>query len=164
MRFLPERPNDITKVREISNAETVSCCLVEDHLARTVCSPRRAAHAPATEALLPEKEKRYPNQQTRPRALHGLFVAPVMLEQLHQVIISDSNRTPIIQIVVWFCLATAFLALVTHAGIKLFVFRAVKAESVLLLVSLVSSKTHSARCNTVDCPPRCFASHSQRLC
>ena len=104
------------------------------------------------------------NQQSRPRTLHGLFVAPVMLEQLHQVIISDSNRTPIIQIVVWFCLATAFLALVTHAGIKLFVFRAVKAESVLLLVSLVSSKTHSARCNTVDCPPRCFASHSQRLC
>ncbi|OSS47160.1 hypothetical protein B5807_10022 [Epicoccum nigrum] len=60
-----------------------------------------------------------------------------MSKQPVQVILSDSNRTPIIQIVVWFCLVTSFLALVTHAGIKLFVFRAVKAESGFLLVSLV---------------------------
>ena len=147
----------VTKAREIPNAESLSCCF-EERAARTVCSLRRVAHIPAS---LP---KRYPTQRPWPRTLHGHFVAPVMSKQLHQVIISDSNRTPIIQVVVWFCLVTAFLALVTHAGIKLFVFRAVKAESVLLLVSLVSSKTYWARCNAVDCPPRYFASHSQRLC
>lgn len=60
-----------------------------------------------------------------------------MSTQLDQVILSDSNRTPIVQIIVWFCLVTSFLAFVTHAGIKLYVFRALRAESGFLLASLV---------------------------
>ncbi|KAJ4988311.1 hypothetical protein SVAN01_06246 [Stagonosporopsis vannaccii] len=60
-----------------------------------------------------------------------------MPTQLHQVILSDSNRTPIVQIIVWFCLVTSFLAFITHAGIKIYVFRALRAESAFLLASLV---------------------------
>jgi hypothetical protein len=164
MRFPQKRSNDISKVRETTNAEGFSCCFNEDCAARTVCSLTRAAHISATGALLPKKQKRYPTQQPWPRTLHGHSIVSVMSNHGNQVILSDSNRTPIVQIVVWFCLVTSFLAVVTHAGIKLFVFRAVKAESVLLLVSLVSSKTYWARCNAVDCTPRYFASHSQRLC
>ncbi|KAF2624467.1 hypothetical protein BU25DRAFT_413377 [Macroventuria anomochaeta] len=60
-----------------------------------------------------------------------------MSTQLDQVILSESNRTPIVQVIVWFCLVTSFLAFITHAGIKLYVFRALRAESGFLLVSLV---------------------------
>lgn len=63
-----------------------------------------------------------------------------MSTTLDQVILSDSNRTPIVQIIVWFCLVTSFLAVVTHAGIKLYVFRSLRAESGFLFASLVSTK------------------------
>ncbi|KAH6629134.1 hypothetical protein C7974DRAFT_433825 [Boeremia exigua] len=60
-----------------------------------------------------------------------------MSPHLDQVIVSDSNRTPIVQIIIWFTLVTSFLAFVTHAGIKLYVFRALRAESAFLLASLI---------------------------
>lgn len=63
-----------------------------------------------------------------------------MSTTLDQVILSDSNRTPIVQIIVWFCLATSVLAFVLHAGIKLYVFRSLSTESGFLLTSLVREK------------------------
>lgn len=60
-------------------------------------------------------------------------------KKLNQVIVSDTNRTPIIQILTWLCLVTSLLAFVTHAGIKIYVFRSLKVESWFVLVSLVSS-------------------------
>ncbi|KAF2819496.1 hypothetical protein CC86DRAFT_471952 [Ophiobolus disseminans] len=54
-----------------------------------------------------------------------------------QVILSDSNRTPIVQILTWFTLVTSILAFVTHAGIKFYVFRTLTIESWLVLLSLV---------------------------
>lgn len=69
MRFLLKRSNDIIKVREIPNAESLSCCF-EDRAARTVCSPRRAAPIPATEASLPKNKR-----DIRLNNLgHGLFM------------------------------------------------------------------------------------------
>lgn len=61
-----------------------------------------------------------------------------MATHLDQVILSDSNRTPVVQILIWLCLVTSCLAFITHAGIKLYVFRALRAESGFLLASLVS--------------------------
>ncbi|KAF1925890.1 uncharacterized protein M421DRAFT_7403 [Didymella exigua CBS 183.55] len=66
-----------------------------------------------------------------------------MATNFDQVILSDSNRTPIVQILIWFCLVTSFLAFITHAGIKLYVFRALRAESGFLLASLVFCITQS---------------------
>ncbi|KAF2278076.1 uncharacterized protein EI97DRAFT_373989 [Westerdykella ornata] len=56
--------------------------------------------------------------------------------KLDQVIVSDTNRTPIVQIITWLCLVTSLLAFLTHAGIKFYVFRALKIESWFVLVSL----------------------------
>lgn len=69
-------------------------------------------------------------------------MAPVMsmfdpTAPFDQVIITDTNRTPIVQIITWLCLVTSLLAFLTHAGIKLYVFRALKIESWCVLVSLV---------------------------
>ncbi|KAF1946276.1 hypothetical protein EJ02DRAFT_394467 [Clathrospora elynae] len=60
-----------------------------------------------------------------------------MSNPVDQIILSDSNRTPIIQIVTWFTLVTSLLAFLTHAGIKLYVFRSLTTESWLVLTSLV---------------------------
>jgi hypothetical protein len=43
MRFPQKRSNDISKVRETTNAEGFSCCFNEDCAARTVCSLTRAS-------------------------------------------------------------------------------------------------------------------------
>jgi hypothetical protein len=62
-----------------------------------------------------------------------------MSTPLNQVTVSDTNLTPIIQIVTWFCLATSLLAFLTHVGIRLYLFRALKIESWLVLLALVRS-------------------------
>jgi hypothetical protein len=62
-----------------------------------------------------------------------------MSETMNQVILSDLNRTPIVQIITWFTLITSLLAFLTHAGIKFYVFRALTIESWLVLAALVSS-------------------------
>ncbi|RYN28882.1 hypothetical protein AA0115_g5560 [Alternaria tenuissima] len=56
---------------------------------------------------------------------------------MNQVIISDLNRTPIVQILTWFTLVTSLLAFFTHAGIKFYVFRSLTIESWLVLAALV---------------------------
>lgn len=68
-----------------------------------------------------------------------------MAAQLDQVILSDSNRMPIVQIIIWFCAVTSLLAFVLHAGIKFYVFRALKTESGFLLASLVRNVGHYLR-------------------
>ncbi|EDU50716.1 conserved hypothetical protein [Pyrenophora tritici-repentis Pt-1C-BFP] len=55
---------------------------------------------------------------------------------MNQVIVSDLNRTPIVQIITWFTLATSLLAFFTHAAIKFYVFRSLTTESWFVLVSL----------------------------
>jgi hypothetical protein len=57
MRFPQKRSNDISKVRETTNAEGFSCCFNEDCAARTVCSLTRAAHISTTGALLPKNKR-----------------------------------------------------------------------------------------------------------
>ncbi|RMZ66778.1 amino acid polyamine transporter I [Pyrenophora seminiperda CCB06] len=56
---------------------------------------------------------------------------------MNQVIVSDRNRTPIVEIVTWFTLATSLLAFFTHAAIKFYVFRSLTTESWFVLVSVV---------------------------
>jgi hypothetical protein len=60
-----------------------------------------------------------------------------MSETMNQVILSDLNRTPIVQIITWFTLVTSLLAFLTHAGIKFYVFRALTIESWLVLAALI---------------------------
>jgi hypothetical protein len=62
-----------------------------------------------------------------------------MSTPLNQVTVSDTNLTPIIQIVTWFCLATSLLAFLTHVGIRFYLFRALKIETWLVLLALVRS-------------------------
>jgi hypothetical protein len=62
-----------------------------------------------------------------------------------QVIVTDTNRTPIVQIITWFTLVTSLLAFFTHAGIKFYVFRALTIESWFVLTSLVSTVGMGAR-------------------
>ncbi|KAL6704917.1 hypothetical protein ACN47E_007462 [Coniothyrium glycines] len=56
---------------------------------------------------------------------------------MNQVILSDTNRTPIVQIITYFTFVTSLLAFVTHAGIKLYIFRTLRIESWFVLASLV---------------------------
>lgn len=63
--------------------------------------------------------------------------------EFDQVIVSDVNRTPIVQILIWFTLVTSVLAFVTHTGIKFYVFRALTMESWLVLLSLVNLAPHN---------------------
>ena len=68
-----------------------------------------------------------------------------MSKTMNQVIISDLNRTPIVQIITWFTLVTSLLAFFTHAGIKFYVFRSLTIESWLVLVALVNSSSRYLR-------------------
>jgi len=54
-----------------------------------------------------------------------------------QVILSDWNRTPVVQILTWFTLITSTLAFLFHAGIKFYVFRTLTIETWFVLLSLV---------------------------
>lgn len=79
--------------------------------------------------------------------------------QYEQVIVSEWNRTPIVQIVTWFTLITSLLAFFFHAGIKFYVFRTLTIESWFVLTSLVSRESaNSLRVLTFD---RHSALHSQ---
>lgn len=80
---------------------------------------------------------------------------------LDQVIVSDLNRTPIVQIVIWLCLVTSLLAFLAHAGIKFYVFRSLRAESGFVLTSLVSSiRNYSLWAMRITKFARYFALHS----
>lgn len=56
---------------------------------------------------------------------------------MEQVIVSDLNRTPLVQIITWLCLVTSVLAFFIHAGIKIYTSRALSLETVLVFFSLV---------------------------
>lgn len=56
-----------------------------------------------------------------------------------QIIVSDSNLTPVVQIVTWMSLVISALAFFTHAGITIYTSRAVNLETVLVFCSLVLS-------------------------
>jgi hypothetical protein len=56
---------------------------------------------------------------------------------MDQIIASDTNRTPVVQIVTWLCVATSVLAFFTNVGIKIYTSRSLSSESGLLFLSLV---------------------------
>jgi hypothetical protein len=56
---------------------------------------------------------------------------------MDQIVVSDSNRTPVVQIVTWLCLVVSILAFFTHAGIKLYASRSLGVETILVFLSLV---------------------------
>lgn len=62
---------------------------------------------------------------------------------MNQIISSELNRTPIVQIVTWFTLVASLLAFCTHAGINFYVFRSLKTETWFVLGSLVFSIAQS---------------------
>ncbi|KAF1949615.1 hypothetical protein CC80DRAFT_256910 [Byssothecium circinans] len=62
---------------------------------------------------------------------------------MDQEIVSDVNRTPVVQIVTWLCLAVSILAFFTHAGIKFHATRAMGAETILVFLSLVFGTAQS---------------------
>lgn len=57
----------------------------------------------------------------------------------NQVIVSDTNRTPIVQIITWIALATSVLAFFAHAGLKLYVSKSLSLEIAAGFLALVSS-------------------------
>jgi hypothetical protein len=58
----------------------------------------------------------------------------------NQVIVSDTNRTPIVQIITWIALATSVLAFFAHAGLRLYVSESLNLEIVAGFVALVSGR------------------------
>jgi hypothetical protein len=58
---------------------------------------------------------------------------------MDQVVVTPTNRTPIIEIVNWLCLVTAALAFITHATFKIYASRAVGSETIFVFASLVRS-------------------------
>lgn len=64
-------------------------------------------------------------------------------KNFEQVILSDTNRTPIVQIITWLALVSATLAFLTHVAIKVYICRALRLESWFVLGSLVSMSFNS---------------------
>ena len=66
------------------------------------------------------------------------FSLPIeSFEVMDQILVSDSNRTPLVQIVTWLCVVTSVLAFFTNVGIKIYISRSLSAESGLVFTSLV---------------------------
>ena len=61
-----------------------------------------------------------------------------MAEQVH---VSGYNRTPVVQIVTWFCLAVSILAFFSHAGIKIYLCRSITIETGFAFTALVRRNT-----------------------
>jgi hypothetical protein len=57
----------------------------------------------------------------------------------NQVIVSDTNRTPVVQIITWIALVTSVLAFFAHAGLKLYTSKSLSLEIVAGFFALVSS-------------------------
>lgn len=57
--------------------------------------------------------------------------------EMEQVVVSASNRTPVVQIITWLCLVVSILAFFTHASIKIYTSRSLSAETILVFLSLV---------------------------
>ncbi|CAI6332616.1 unnamed protein product [Periconia digitata] len=63
---------------------------------------------------------------------------------MDQVVISPTNRSPVIDIANWLCLVMAALAVVTHAGIKIYGSKSLDLETILVSVALVFAIGQSA--------------------
>jgi hypothetical protein len=59
----------------------------------------------------------------------------------NQVIVSDTNLTPIVQIITWIALVTSVLAFFTHAGLKLYISNSLSLEIAAGFFALVSSNS-----------------------
>jgi hypothetical protein len=78
-----------------------------------------------------------------------------------QTIVSDTNRTPVVQIITWMALVISALAVTTHAGITYYTSRAVKLDTYLVVLSLVgllvpaylSKLKHVFRFSVLRSPP-----------
>jgi hypothetical protein len=53
------------------------------------------------------------------------------------VIVSDTNRTPIVQIITWLALTTSVLAFFIHAGLKLYISDSLSLEIAAGFLALV---------------------------
>ncbi|KAF2646837.1 hypothetical protein P280DRAFT_545119 [Massarina eburnea CBS 473.64] len=62
---------------------------------------------------------------------------------MDQQIVSDFNRTPVVQIVTWLCLVLSILAFFTHTGIKLYASNSLSVETILVFLSLVFGSAQS---------------------
>ncbi|KAF2469197.1 uncharacterized protein BDR25DRAFT_229535 [Lindgomyces ingoldianus] len=60
-----------------------------------------------------------------------------------QVIVSDTNRTPIVHIITWIALATSVLAFFAHAGLKLYISRSLSLEIAAGFFALIFSAAQS---------------------
>jgi hypothetical protein len=84
-----------------------------------------------------------------------------------QTIVSDTNRTPVVQIITWMALVISALAVITHAGITYYTSRAVKLDTYLVVLSLVcfvvsagwSILTHVFRCSALRSPALYWCRH-----
>lgn len=59
----------------------------------------------------------------------------------NQVIVSDTNLTPIVQIITWIALVTSVLAFFAHAGLKLYTSNSLSLEISAGFLALVSSNS-----------------------
>lgn len=55
------------------------------------------------------------------------------------VIVSDTNLTPVVQIITWMALATSVLAFSAHTGLKLYISNSLSLEITIGFFALVSS-------------------------
>lgn len=60
-----------------------------------------------------------------------------------QVIVSAFNRTPIVQIVTWFCLVVSVLAFLSHAGVKVYISRSLTVETGFVFFALLFGSAQS---------------------
>jgi hypothetical protein len=57
------------------------------------------------------------------------------------VIVSDTNLTPVIQIITWMALATSVLAFSAHTGLKLYISNSLSLEITVGFFALVSGSS-----------------------
>ena len=57
---------------------------------------------------------------------------------MSQAVISESNLTPLIQIITWFMLVTAVFAILLRAVSKTLIVRSLSVDDVLVLIAFVS--------------------------
>ncbi len=59
--------------------------------------------------------------------------------QRHQTVITDTNLTPVVQIVTWVTLTASVITFVAHAGINIYITRALSLEIGVVFTSVVFS-------------------------
>ncbi|KAL5410030.1 hypothetical protein PMIN04_010799 [Paraphaeosphaeria minitans] len=67
----------------------------------------------------------------------------IPLKMADQVVVSASNRTPVVQIVTWFCLVVSVLAFFSHAGVKIYISRSLTVETGFVFLALFFGSAQS---------------------